>query len=73
MPITTTPGVPAERIKVLRDAYQKTFSDPEFQDEVAKKGWEPRPVGGEELANLAKEVINQPPEVSAAIKRILSQ
>jgi tripartite-type tricarboxylate transporter receptor subunit TctC len=73
MPITTTPGVPAERIKILRDAYQKTFSDPEFQDEVAKKGWEPRPVAGDELANLAKEVVNQPADVATALKRILSQ
>jgi hypothetical protein len=30
-------------------------------------------VGGEELQALAKEVVNQPPDVAAALKRILSQ
>jgi tripartite-type tricarboxylate transporter receptor subunit TctC len=73
MPIVATPGLPAERLKILREAYAKTFADPEFLEDTAKKGWEPRPVSGEELGALAKEVVNQPPEVSAALKRILSQ
>lgn len=73
MPLVTTPGVPAERLQLLRDAYAKTFADPDFLEDVAKKRWEPRPVNGEELGRLAKEVITQPPEVSAALKRILSQ
>jgi tripartite-type tricarboxylate transporter receptor subunit TctC len=73
MPILTTPGLPAERLKLLRDGYAKMFADPEFVEDVTKKGWEPRPVSGEELGALAKEVVNQPPEVSAALKRILSQ
>jgi hypothetical protein len=49
------------------------FSDPDLLEDVAKKGWEPRPVNGDELEKLAKEVVNQPPEVAAALKRILSQ
>jgi tripartite-type tricarboxylate transporter receptor subunit TctC len=73
MPIVSTPGLPAERIKLLRDAYSKMFSDPELLEDIAKKGWEPRPVNGDELQKLAQEVVNQPPEVAAALKRILSQ
>jgi tripartite-type tricarboxylate transporter receptor subunit TctC len=73
MPIVTTPGTPDERIKTLREAYAKIFADPEFIEDVTKKKWEPRPVSGEELQSLAKEVVNQPPEVAAALKRILSQ
>ncbi len=42
-------------------------------EDVTKKNWEPRPVNGEELAGLAKEVVNQPPDVAAALKRILSR
>jgi hypothetical protein len=30
-------------------------------------------VAGEELQTLAKEVVDQPPEVAAALKRILSK
>jgi tripartite-type tricarboxylate transporter receptor subunit TctC len=73
MPIVSTPGLPTERIKLLRDAYSRMFSDPELLEDIAKKGWEPRPVNGDELQKLAQEVVNQPPEVAAALKRILSQ
>jgi tripartite-type tricarboxylate transporter receptor subunit TctC len=73
MPIVTSPGVPAERLKMLRDAWAKTFTDAEFQEDIAKRNWEARPVFGEELQNLAKDVVNQPPEVAIALKRILAQ
>ena len=73
MPIVASPGTPPDRVKVLREAYAKIFTDAEFIEETTKKNWEPRPVNGEELEGLAKEVVNQPPEVSSALKRILSQ
>jgi tripartite-type tricarboxylate transporter receptor subunit TctC len=73
MPLVASPGVPAERIQLLREAYWKIFSDPELLEEIGKKGWEARPVKGEELEALAKELVNQPPEVSAALTRLLSK
>ena len=73
MPLVTSPGVPAERVNLLREAYRKIFADPEFQEDMAKRGWEPRPVNGDELAALAQEVVNQPADLRDAIKRILSQ
>jgi tripartite-type tricarboxylate transporter receptor subunit TctC len=73
MPLVATPGVPTERAKMLREAYGKVFSDPEFLEDAAKRGWEPRPVSGDELQALAQEVINQPPEIATALKRILSK
>ena len=73
MPLVATPGLPQDRVKLLREAYWKMFSDPEFIEDISKKNWEPRPVNGEELSELAKEVVNQPPDVAAALKRILSQ
>jgi tripartite-type tricarboxylate transporter receptor subunit TctC len=72
-PIVSTPGVPAERIKILREAWTKMFKDPAFNDELKKRGWEAGPVGGEELEVLAKEIVNQPPDVTAALKRLLSK
>lgn len=73
MPIVASPGTPPDRVKTLRDAYAKIFADPEFIEETTKKNWEPRPISGEELEGLAKEVLNQPPDVSSALKRILSK
>ncbi|HWP58885.1 MAG TPA: tripartite tricarboxylate transporter substrate-binding protein [Candidatus Acidoferrales bacterium] len=70
-PIVATPGLPPERLKILRDAYMKMLRDGEFLAEAQKRGWEINPVGGEQLEALAKEVVNQPPEVIAAMKEIL--
>ena len=72
-PIVSTPGVPAERIKVLREAWTKMFRDAAFNDELKKRGWEAGPIGGDELESLAKEIVNQPPDVTAALKRLLSK
>jgi tripartite-type tricarboxylate transporter receptor subunit TctC len=72
-PIVSTPGLPADRLKTLRDAFARMFKDPEFLDEVKNKKWAVDPVGGEELQSLAKEVVDQPPEIAAALKRILSK
>ena len=41
--------------------------------EAKKRGWPVEAVGGEELAELAKEVIAQPPEVIARLKKLLAE
>jgi len=72
-PIVSTPGLPADRLKILRDAFARMFKDPDFGDELRKRGWEAEPVRGEELEQLAREVVEQPPDIAAALKRILSK
>jgi hypothetical protein len=49
------------------------FKDPAFTDELTKRNWQAKPVGGEELEQLAKEVVDQPAEIATALKRILSK
>lgn len=70
-PIVGTPGIPADQVRVLRTAFMKTLSDPELLAEAKKRGWEAKPVTGEELEAIAKEVIAQPPEVIERLKAIL--
>ena len=72
-PIVSTPGLPADRASILREAYAKTLKDPDFAAEAKKRGWDLRPVGGEELQALAKEVIDQPPEVVEWLKKLLAK
>jgi len=72
-PIISTPGIPPDRLKILRDAFMKMFKDPEVLDEIKRRNWEAEPVPGDELEALAKDVVNQPPEIAAALKRILSK
>jgi hypothetical protein len=38
-----------------------------------QSGWEIRPTGGEDLRALAREVIDQPPEVIEWLKKLLSK
>ena len=70
-PLATTPGVPAERVKMLREAFNKAMVDPELSAEAKKRGWELEPVSGEELEAIGKKVIAQPADVIERMKKIL--
>ena len=72
-PILATPGIPAERVKILRDAYAKMLKDPDFVAESNKRQWEINPVSGEKLEALAKEVIQQPADVVERMKKVLGE
>ena len=63
--------MPAERIKVLRDAFAKTVSDPALVADAQKRKWDLEPSTGEELEATAKEIMVQPPEVIERMKRLL--
>ena len=70
-PLATTPGVPAERVKLLRDAFNKALVDPEFVSEAKKRAWEIEPVTGEELEAIGKKVMAQPADVIERMKKVL--
>ena len=72
-PMVATPGIPADRVKILRDAFNKALREPEFLEETKKRRWIVDPVSGEELEALAKEVIGQPPEVIERMIRVLGK
>jgi len=72
-PMFGPPGLPADIVKTLRDAYAKTMADEQFKAEVKKRNYEFNPVSGEELQNLAKDLTNQPPEVIERLKKVLSK
>lgn len=72
-PVVSSPAMPAERVKVLRDGYNKTLQEPEFVEEARKRGWELRPVPGDELEALAREVSAQPPDVVERMKELMGK
>lgn len=72
-PIVASPGVPSERVKILRDAFMKAVSDPAFVAEANKKQLEIEPIRGEDLEGLAKAVTTQPAEVVERLKELLGQ
>ena len=72
-PYVAHPSTPAELTKLLREAFMKSMADPQLLAEATKLNLEITAVGGEELAKIARDVINQPPEVLDRIRKILSQ
>ena len=71
-PMMVTPGTPPDRVKILRDAYVKTLSDPDVLEEAKKGRMDVDPATGEELETLVKEIFDSPPEVVERVKKILA-
>jgi tripartite-type tricarboxylate transporter receptor subunit TctC len=72
-PFVTPPGLPADRLKTLREAFQKTMTDPAFLADVKIRKLEADPDFGEQLETIAKEAVNQPREVVERMKKILGE
>ncbi len=62
------PGIPADRLEILRRAFDKVVKDREFIDEIARSDGEvDGPMTGEELAALVAEEAATP---AAVVKRV---
>lgn len=72
-PLMGPPGLPADRLQILREAFAKTMQDEQFRAEVKKRNYEFDPIGGEELQSLSKELTSQPPDVIERLKKVLSK
>jgi tripartite-type tricarboxylate transporter receptor subunit TctC len=70
-PIFTSPGTPPDRVKILREAFEKMLKDPAFLDDIKKKKFELEPISGAELEVIVKDVMNQPAEVIERLKKLL--
>jgi tripartite-type tricarboxylate transporter receptor subunit TctC len=55
-----TPGIPADRLAALRDAFMATTRDPQFLEDVKKSQAEFDPAPGEFLQDLARKVSATP-------------
>jgi tripartite-type tricarboxylate transporter receptor subunit TctC len=61
--IFTSPGVPADRVKALRDAFAAMTKDPVFLAEVEKTKAEFDPMSGEELQKTIEDASHVTPAV----------
>jgi tripartite-type tricarboxylate transporter receptor subunit TctC len=72
-PFMTSPGTPADRLKVLREAFTKAMSDPGLLADAQKRKWDLDPLPGEQLEAVSKEIMVQPPEVIERMKKLLEK
>ena len=69
-PMVAPPGVPPERVKILREAYNKSLKDPELLDEVKRQRLDMEPITGDEVAAIYKELMQQPRAVVDLVKKL---
>ena len=62
-PFAAPPGIPADRARALREAFDATMKDPEFLAEMKQLDLDVDPVGGREVAELIRSVYASSPEV----------
>jgi tripartite-type tricarboxylate transporter receptor subunit TctC len=63
MQLFTTPDVPPERVKALRDAFDATMKDPGFLEEIKKDKLDLNPVQGVEMQKIVADIIATPKPV----------
>jgi hypothetical protein len=74
-PFATAPGVPQERLQILRLAFERMLADPAFMTEAKKLlDWDGAShLSGAELQKRIDKTVTQPPEVIKRIKEILKE
>jgi len=61
--LITPPGVPAERIAALRNAFDQLAQDPEFLRQTAEAGAELDPKSGLDTQSISNAILATPPDV----------
>jgi tripartite-type tricarboxylate transporter receptor subunit TctC len=74
-PFAAPPGLPPERLQILRESFLRVWRDPEFAAEAKKlTDWDGSwHLTGEELKKRHEAAINQPADVIKRIKEILAE
>jgi tripartite-type tricarboxylate transporter receptor subunit TctC len=66
-PYLAPPDVPAERVKILRNALKATWASAEFKKGADKIGLDVNPISGEQIAKLLDELYALPKDLVAEI------
>lgn len=67
------PGVPADRVKILRTAFQSMLSAKDFKEDLKKQNIELDPATGERMAEIVAEVLATPPNIIALGKEAMKK
>jgi tripartite-type tricarboxylate transporter receptor subunit TctC len=70
-PIFTTPGVPEDRVKALRAAFDAMVKSKVFLDEAEKEKFDITPVSGEHLQEIVADIAATPKVVADKLQQII--
>jgi tripartite-type tricarboxylate transporter receptor subunit TctC len=69
--LLATPGIPAERVRTLRAAFDAMLKDPEFRAEIEKSGQEFQPASGDVVQKLIADAASAPRDIVERTESIL--
>jgi tripartite-type tricarboxylate transporter receptor subunit TctC len=70
-PYVLPPGVPADRVTVLRRAFDAALKDPKLLEDAARSKLDVQPVTGEEVQQVVAKMFAAPPDVVQRAKQAL--
>ena len=70
-PFVAPPGLPAEKLKMLRDAFDATMRDPEFIADVKRNKFELEPNDGAHLAALIDKIYATPKSIIERVSNLI--
>ncbi len=72
-PFLTGPGVPAERVEMLRRAFDASMKDAAFLAEAEKAQLDLNPLTGEQVTRIVQDSFATPPDLIDKIRSIVAQ
>ena len=70
-PFIAPPGMPADRVKMLHDAFTATMRDPDFLADAKKQKLDVAPMDGEHLAALVKRIYTTPKPIVDKVTELI--
>jgi hypothetical protein len=70
-PFVAPPGLPSERLKMLREAFGATMKDPEFVADVKRNKFDLEPVDGDQLAALINKIYATPKPIIERVSNLI--
>jgi tripartite-type tricarboxylate transporter receptor subunit TctC len=67
-PFVTSPGVPAERVALLRKAFDEMMMDPAYLDDSRKAALDVTPVAGAKVQAVVSDLVHTPPDIVTKAK-----
>jgi tripartite-type tricarboxylate transporter receptor subunit TctC len=65
------PGVPADRLAAVQDAFMKTMADPDLKADAEKANLEINPLSGAQVQSVVNDFVSMPENLKARLKTIL--
>lgn len=70
-PYIAPPETPADRVAILRKAFDATMQDKAFLEEAEKQALDIRPMKGDVLERIVQETVRTPPDILEKVRKVV--